>query len=70
MEKKQLYVTIEDNKMKLYTEAESLDAEKIAVPYNLEALTIGQAQEIYKAIAEDEEYINFLSGDTKEEDLC
>lgn len=67
MNKKQIFVTIEDGKMKLYSEAESLDAEKISIPYNIEALTIGQAQDIYKAIAEDEEYIGFLSGNTKEE---
>ena len=64
---KHIYVTIEDGKMKLYSEAESLDAERIAIPYNIEALTIGQAQDIYKAIAEDEDYMAFLSGNTKED---
>ena len=64
--KKQLYVTIENGKMIRYTDAESLDAEKISIPYNLEALTIGQAQEIYKALAEDEDYIAFLSGAEEE----
>lgn len=64
--KKQLYVTIENGKMIRYTDAESLDADKISIPYNLEALTIGQAQEIYKALAEDEDYIAFLSGAEEE----
>lgn len=63
---KKIYVTIENGKMIRYTDADSLDAEKIALPYDIEALTIGQAQEIYKALAEDEDYIAFLSG-AKEE---
>lgn len=33
-----------------------------AIPMDLEALTIGQAQEIYKMLAEDEDYVQFLSG--------
>lgn len=65
--KKQLYVTIENGKMIPFTEAESLDAERIAIPYNLEALTIGQAQEIYKAVENDENYIAFLSGTLEKE---
>lgn len=36
------------------------------IPMDLEALTIGQAQEIYRANAEDEDYIQFLSGATEE----
>lgn len=36
------------------------------IPMDLEALTIGQAQEIYQANAEDEDYIQFLSGATEE----
>lgn len=67
MEKKQLYVTIENGNMVTYTDAENLDAEKISIPYNLEALTIGQAQEIYKALAEDEDYTDYLSGNKGEE---
>ena len=63
---KQIYVTIENGKMIRYTDAESLDAESIAIPYDLEALTIGQAQEIYKALADDEDYIAFLSGAEEE----
>lgn len=66
MDKKQLYVTIENGKMIRYIDAESLEADKIAVPYNLEALTIGQAQAIYKALADDEDYIAFLSGAEEE----
>ena len=64
---KRLYVTIENGKMVTYTDAESLDAKKIAIPYDLEALTIGQAQQIFKAIEGDEDYIAFLAG-TKEGD--
>lgn len=67
MDKRQLYVAVENGKMVTYTDAESLDAEKISIPYNLEALTIGQAQEIYKALAEDEDYTDYLSGNIKEE---
>lgn len=32
------------------------------IPMDIEALTIGQAQQIFKAVAEDEDYLNFLSG--------
>ena len=36
------------------------------IPMDLEALTIGQAQDIFKALAEDEDYIQFLSGAEEE----
>ena len=36
------------------------------IPMDLEALTIGQAQDIYKALAEDEDYRQFLSGAEEE----
>lgn len=61
-----IYVTIEEGKMIPFTDAKALDAEPIAIPYDLDTLTIGQAQEIYKALAEDEDYRNYLSGAEEE----
>ena len=63
---KKLFVTIEEGKMIPFSDAKELDSPQYAIPYDIEALTIGQAQEIMKAIADDEDYIAFLSG-TKEE---
>lgn len=64
---KQLYVTIENGKMIPYIDAESLCAEKIAIPYDIDTLTVGQAQNIYKALEGDEDYVKFLSGLCDEE---
>lgn len=63
---KKIYVTIEKGKMIPFTDAESLDAEKIAIPFDLDALTIGQGQQIYEALADDEDYRNYLSGAVEE----
>lgn len=41
-------------------------ADLYTIPMDIEALTIGQAQQIFKAVAEDEDYLDFLSGAQKE----
>ena len=63
---KKIYVTIEEGKMIPFTDAKVLDAEPIAIPYDLDTLTIGQAQDIYKALADDKDYRDFLSGAEEE----
>lgn len=51
-----------------FSDAQELDSPQYIIPYDVEALTIGQAQELLKTIAEDEDYVAFLSG-TKEEEV-
>jgi hypothetical protein len=65
---KKLFVTIESGKMVTVSEAEGLDSEPIAIPYDLEALTIEQAQAIMKEVENDADYRSFLDG-TKEEEV-
>lgn len=61
---KQIQVTINaEGKMAL---AKGKRGKCYTIPMDLEALTIGQAQEIFKTNAEDEDYIQFLSGAEEE----
>lgn len=63
---KKIVVTIEEGKMIAFSDAKELDGVQYTIPYDLEALTIGQAQEIYKLVDGDDDYLDYLSGKKKD----
>lgn len=65
-----LYVTVEDGKVVTLGNAKGEIETKYAIPYDLDTLTIEQAQAAYKYIQENapEEYIAFMTGEAVPEE--
>lgn len=69
---KQLHVTVEDGKVVTLGNAKGDIGETYAIPYDLDALTIGQAQSLYRYMEKNapEEYLAFMTGERiPEEDV-
>lgn len=66
-----LYVTVEDGKVVTLGNAKGEIETKYAIPYDLDALTIEQAQIAYKHLQENapEEYIAFMTGEAIPEEV-